>query len=75
MTDRWENPIDLDGIDFVEFSAKTPEKLTEIFVTFGFEKIAKHKNNLQKNVEENRKEVKLLILLKKIRLLIQLQRI
>ena len=48
MTDRWENPIDLDGIDFVEFSAKTPEKLTEIFVTFGFEKIAKHKT---KNIE------------------------
>lgn len=48
MTDAWENPIELDGIDFVEFSDKTPEKLTKVFQDFGFEKIAKHKT---KNIE------------------------
>lgn len=48
MTDAWENPIELNGLEFLEFSDKTPERLTKVFQNFGFEKIANHKT---KNIE------------------------
>ncbi len=37
-----ENPLKMNGIDFVEFSSAEPEKLHRIFLDFGFSKIAKH---------------------------------
>ncbi len=37
------NPLGLNGIDFVEFSTNQPEKLHQLFVDFGFSKLAKHK--------------------------------
>lgn len=43
-----ENPLQLNGIDFVEFSTDTPEKLHQLFVDLGFSKIAKHRN---KNID------------------------
>ena len=42
------NPLGLNGIDFVEFSAASPEKLHQLFLDFGFSKIAKHQN---KNID------------------------
>lgn len=36
------NPLGLNGIDFVEFSTNFPEKLHQLFIDFGFSKIAKH---------------------------------
>ena len=38
-----ENPIGLLGIEFVEFTGPNPEKLTALFVQFGFKKLATHK--------------------------------
>ena len=36
------NPLNLNGIDFVEFSSSFPENLQKLFLEFGFSKIAKH---------------------------------
>lgn len=43
MSNEWENPIELDGMDFVEFSDTQKERLSKVFTNFGFEKIADHK--------------------------------
>ncbi|NJM09609.1 MAG: 4-hydroxyphenylpyruvate dioxygenase, partial [Bdellovibrionaceae bacterium] len=37
-----QNPLGLNGIDFVEFSSASPETLHKLFLDFGFSKIAKH---------------------------------
>lgn len=37
------NPLKLNGIDFVEFSTDDPKKLHQIFIDFGFSKVGKHK--------------------------------
>lgn len=42
------NPLNLNGIDFVEFSSKTPEEMHKLFVELGFSKVAKHKD---KNID------------------------
>lgn len=39
MTD---NPLNLNGIDFVEFSSSSPNDLHKMFTEFGFSKFAKH---------------------------------
>lgn len=39
-----KNPLELNGIDFVEFSSSSPEKLNQLFIDFGFSKIAKHRS-------------------------------
>lgn len=46
MANRWsqfENPIGLDGIEFVEFSGPEKSFFEKIFQQFGFEKVATHK--------------------------------
>ena len=42
------NPLRLNGIDFVEFSAQQSEHFKQLFLDFGFSKIAK---NLNKNID------------------------
>lgn len=39
-----KNSLELNGIDFVEFSSSSPEKLNQLFIDFGFSKIAKHRS-------------------------------
>lgn len=41
--DRWENPIALDGIEFVEYTSPYPEQLEKLFLSLGFVKIGQHK--------------------------------
>jgi 4-hydroxyphenylpyruvate dioxygenase len=48
MAGSAENPIGLDGIEFLEFTTPEPEKLEQIFFKFGFKKIGQHKT---KNVQ------------------------
>ncbi|MAV90638.1 MAG: 4-hydroxyphenylpyruvate dioxygenase [Bdellovibrionaceae bacterium] len=43
-----QNPLGLNGIEFVEFSTNEPEKLHQLFLDFGFSKVAKHK---EKNID------------------------
>ncbi len=43
-----QNPLGLNGIEFVEFSAAIPAHLHETLLDFGFSKIAKHN---KKNVD------------------------
>ncbi len=43
-----KNPLNLNGIDFIEFSSSSPETLHKLFIEFGFSKIAKHKD---KNID------------------------
>ncbi len=40
---EWANPVGLDGMEFVEFAAPNPQILENLFRTFGFKKIGKHK--------------------------------
>lgn len=44
QSEVWENPAGLDGIEFVEYASKEPEKLEKLFKQFGFTKIARHKS-------------------------------
>ncbi|MEZ4743713.1 MAG: 4-hydroxyphenylpyruvate dioxygenase [Bdellovibrionota bacterium] len=39
------NPIGLDGIEFIEFSSASAERLHELFTEFGFSKIMRHEKN------------------------------
>ena len=38
-----DNPLGLDGIEFVEYSAPDPQVLEQMFFKFGFQKIGQHK--------------------------------
>lgn len=44
MADLFENPMGLDGFEFVEFSAPERGVLEPVFETMGFELVAKHKS-------------------------------
>ena len=44
MTDLFENPVGLDGFEFIEFSAPQRGVLEPIFETMGFKPIAKHRS-------------------------------
>ncbi len=44
MADLFENPMGLDGFEFVEFAAPDPEHLQRVFHTLGFEAVARHRS-------------------------------
>ena len=44
MTDLFENPIGLDGFEFVEFSAPEKGMLEPVFEAMGFTKVARHRS-------------------------------
>ena len=44
MTDLFENPMGLDGFEFVEFASPTPGILEPVFEMLGFAAVAKHKS-------------------------------
>ncbi|WP_156841105.1 4-hydroxyphenylpyruvate dioxygenase [Novosphingobium aquimarinum] len=44
MTDLFENPIGLDGFEFVEFSAPEKGMLEPVFAAMGFTKVARHRS-------------------------------
>ncbi|MFT5162650.1 MAG: 4-hydroxyphenylpyruvate dioxygenase [Alteromonadaceae bacterium] len=44
MTDLFENPMGLDGFEFVEFTAPERGILEPVFTTMGFELVARHKS-------------------------------
>lgn len=44
MADLFENPMGLDGFEFVEFSAPDPKVLDQTFRTLGFLPVAKHRS-------------------------------
>jgi len=47
MASRWttfENPVGLDGIEFVEFSGVDKNQFIKLFEQFGFKKVASHKS-------------------------------
>ncbi len=44
MADLFENPMGLDGFEFIEFSAPERGTLEKAFSAMGFEKIAKHRS-------------------------------
>src|SRR3546814_11888775 len=41
---RWENPMQTDGFEFVEFTSPQPEELGRLFGTLGFTAIARHRS-------------------------------
>ena len=43
VTDLFDNPVGLDGFEFIEFSALEKGPLEEVFKVIGFEQIAKHR--------------------------------
>lgn len=44
MTDLFENPMGLDGFEFVEFAAPDPAALESAFTLLGLSKVAKHRS-------------------------------
>lgn len=44
MADLFDNPMQLDGFEFIEFSAPSEGQLEPIFAQMGFTKIAKHRS-------------------------------
>lgn len=44
MTDLFDNPMGLDGFEFIEFSAPERGPLEEVFKSIGFAKIARHRS-------------------------------
>ena len=48
MSQALENPMGLDGFEFVEFSAPSEGQLEEVFKVLGFQNVATHRS---KNVD------------------------
>jgi 4-hydroxyphenylpyruvate dioxygenase len=44
MADLFENPMGLDGFEFVEFAAPDPKMLETVFHVLGFEAVARHRS-------------------------------
>ncbi len=44
MADLFENPVGLDGFEFIEFSAPEKGHLETVFKTIGFSKVARHRS-------------------------------
>ena len=44
MTDLFENPMGLDGFEFVEFASPIPDLLEPVFEMMGFTAVAKHRS-------------------------------
>ena len=44
MADLFDNPMGLDGFEFVEFSGPDPQLFRDVFTTLGFEAVAKHRS-------------------------------
>ena len=44
MTDLFENPMGLDGFEFVEFASPKPGVLEPVFHSLGFEAVARHRS-------------------------------
>lgn len=44
MADLWENPMETDGFEFVEYAAPDPEALGKLFVSMGFRPVSRHRS-------------------------------
>lgn len=44
MNDIYENPMGLNGFEFVEFTAPEPDTLVDLFKTLGFSLVARHRS-------------------------------
>ncbi len=44
MADRFDNPMGLDGFEFVEFAAPEPNTLEPVFEMLGFSEVARHRS-------------------------------
>src|SRR3546814_2512645 len=64
MTGLFDNPIGLDGFEFVEFSAPEKGVLEPVFAALGFTKIARHRSKdveLWRRSEEHTSELQSLL--------------
>ena len=44
MADLFDNPMGLDGFEFVEFASPTPGVLEDTFAALGFTRVAQHRS-------------------------------
>ena len=44
MPDLFDNPMGLDGFEFVEFAGPDTEQLAKVFHALGFEAVARHRS-------------------------------
>ncbi|MFC4270262.1 4-hydroxyphenylpyruvate dioxygenase [Sneathiella chungangensis] len=44
MADLWDNPMETDGFEFVEYAAPDPEALGKLFISMGFRPVARHRS-------------------------------
>ena len=50
---QFENPMGIDGFEFVEFASPEPDKLHELFRNLGFVQVARHKTRPIYNYRQN----------------------
>lgn len=53
LPEKIENPLGLDGIEFIEFSSRNPDALHRIFTEFGFSKTMQHKSKAVDYYQQN----------------------
>ncbi|HEY8009634.1 MAG TPA: 4-hydroxyphenylpyruvate dioxygenase, partial [Rudaea sp.] len=51
--EQFENPMGIDGFEFVEFASAEPAKLHELFRKMGFVQVARHKTRPIYNYRQN----------------------
>jgi len=44
VADLWENPMQTDGFEFVEYAAPDPEALGRLFIQMGFRAVSRHRS-------------------------------
>ncbi|TMH30592.1 MAG: 4-hydroxyphenylpyruvate dioxygenase, partial [Betaproteobacteria bacterium] len=44
MADLWDNPVQTDGFEFVEYAAPDPKALGSLFERMGFRAVARHRH-------------------------------
>jgi len=44
MADLWDNPLQTDGFEFIEYAAPDPKALGALFETLGFRAVARHRH-------------------------------
>jgi len=44
MAELWDNPMQTDGFEFVEYAAPDPKAMAAVFARLGFKAIARHRH-------------------------------
>lgn len=46
----WDNPMGIDGFEFIEYAAPDPVAMGQLFVRLGFAPIARHRHGVLRSI-------------------------